>query len=58
MILIWQREKETQTKELIEEQQNMLNSFGLTQQQIEEVDRQREAILKERVNSAVTPEVI
>jgi hypothetical protein len=58
MILLWQREKETQARELVQEQQNMLESFGLTPHQVEQVNRNRETILRERVSVAVTEAVI
>ncbi len=58
LILLWQKEKETQMKELISEQQNMLASFGLSEEQVGKVNLKREAILKERVSTALNETVI
>lgn len=58
MILLWQEEKETQEKELIKEQEDMLQSFQLSQEQVEHVNRNRQTFLAQRVANSVDETVI
>lgn len=58
MILLWQKEKETQAKEFSKEQDDMLQSFRLSPTQIEQVNLYTQAILRDRVIKAVDANVI